>query len=97
MNGICLFWNCKICVDESTYSKIENAFGTNGFSASAPSDSSHNITIAESIDIKNQLTTGLNRLKLETKNTIPSTVNNCAAGTGAIQAILEIEGYMTYE
>ncbi len=83
--------------DESTYSKIENAFGTNGFSASAPSDSSHNITIAESIDIKNQLTTGLNRLKLETKNTIPITVNNCAAGTGAIQAILEIEGYMTYE
>lgn len=82
--------------DNSTYNEIINAFGSSGFTAQNPSDQSHDATITNSIDIKDQLTTGVNRLKIETSNSIPNSRKACAAATGTIEAIVEIEGYIKY-
>ena len=82
--------------DNSTYNEISNAFGSSGFTAPNPSDQSHDATITNSIDIKDQLTTGVNRLKIETSNSIPNSRKACAAATGTIEAIVEIEGYIKY-
>lgn len=82
--------------DNSAYNEISNAFGSSGFTAPNPSDQSHDATITNSIDIKDQLTTGVNRLKIETSNSIPNSRKACAAATGTIEAIVEIEGYIKY-
>lgn len=82
--------------DNSMYDEISNAFGINGFSAPVPNDSSHDATVIDSMNIKNYLNTGLNRLKVETSNSIPNSQSNCAAGTGTIEVIVEIEGFVKY-
>lgn len=82
--------------DNSMYDEIPNAFGINGFSAPVPNDSSHDATVMDSMNIKNYLNIGLNRLKIETSNSIPNSQSNCAAGTGTIEVIVEIEGFVKY-
>ncbi len=82
--------------DVSSYSEISNAFGSSGFTASSPSDSSHNAQTAESININSSLTTGLNQLKLETTQAVPTAYNVACQKSAYLAVQVEIEGYMSY-
>lgn len=83
--------------DSSQYAEIQSAFGNSGFTATTPSDILHNLEQVESIDLSSHLTEGLNRLKIESTNSVPIKINNCAANTGGIQMQLVIEGYFPYQ
>lgn len=82
--------------DTSTYEEVTNAYGINGFTASTPSASTHELETANSIDIKNYIQEGLNRFKIETDNAIPVTATGCCQDTGAIQLQLVINGFIKY-
>lgn len=82
--------------DVSTYSEISNAFGSNGFTANEPSESSHNAQVAISADIKNSLITGLNQLKLETTENVPSSYQASCQRSAYLTVQVEVEGYMSY-
>ena len=82
--------------DVSTYSEISNAFGSNGFTANEPSESSHNSQVAISADVKNSLTTGLNQLKLETIENVPSSYQASCQRSAYLTVQVEVEGYMSY-
>lgn len=81
--------------DFSQYSEVSNAFGSNGFTAKVPSNTSYNAEIVTSIDISSVLEIGkINRLKIATTNSVPSSNNNAAAQTGEVQAVVLIEGFI---
>ena len=80
----------------SNYSEISGAFGSSGFSANAPSDSSHNAQTATSSNIKNYLSVGLNQLKLETAAATPGGYQNASKYSAYLTVQVVIEGYMTY-
>lgn len=82
--------------DNSEYSEIANAYGTEGFTSETPSTNTHNLEKIDSIDISEYLEEGLNRLKIETSNSIPGTITKCALSTGAVQILLQIEGFIPY-
>lgn len=82
--------------DSSIYSQIEEAYGTNGFTAKVPSNNSYETETIDSIDIKEYLSEGLNRIKIETSNNIPSDRLNGTSQTAGIQAIAIIEGFIQY-
>ena len=83
--------------------EIENSFGTNGFTASTPSDSSHNTETVYSIDIKSELTTGWNRIVLQSADDMPYNSDFeqnavvCSEKTGSAIAVLNIIGYTSFE
>lgn len=83
--------------DSSQYTEIQSAFGSSGFTATTPSNSSHNLEQAESIDLSSYLVEGLNRLKIKTTNSVPTRIGSCASNTGGIQMLLVIEGYFPYQ
>lgn len=84
----------------SSFMEIASAFGTNGFTASTPSDSTHKMEIAQSIDIKNYLTSGNNKLIIQTANEAPSAGSILNPNIGGYQAtgegvaFLNIVGYV---
>lgn len=90
--------------DNANYSEITNAFGSGGYTPSAPTDSSHKASQKLSIDIKSSLASGNNRLKIETGNNPPSynttssnyyiNEENCRKQTGLVFAVLNVIGYM---
>lgn len=82
--------------DLSNYSEITSAFGTDGFTASIPSNTSYDAEIVDSTDIKNNLGIGLNRLKIESSTTSPTTQIGAAAATGGLQVLVEVEGFIKY-
>lgn len=82
--------------DSTTYEEIKNAFGVNGWTANTASDSSHQSQEVESIDIKGSLSSGLNILRIQSDETIPTNDIECIKKTGYINAILKIEGYANY-
>ena len=67
--------------DNSSYNEIAGAFGINGFTAKVPSSLFYDAEIIDSIDIQNNLDIGLNRIKIESANVIPTNRNSCAAQT----------------
>lgn len=80
------------------YSEIGEAFGSNGFTATAPNDATHNTETATSIDIKTNLNAGLNELIIQSND---ESVNNwsgsdISARTAFLYAIIKIDGYMSY-
>lgn len=83
--------------------EIENSFGTNGFTASTPSDSSHNTETVYSLDIKSELTTGWNRIVLQSADDMPYNSDFeqnavvCSEKTGSAIAVLNILGYTSFE
>lgn len=83
--------------DTTEYIEIENAFGSSGFTAQDASESNHNNEEINSIDIKKDITSGINRLKIETSDESSSNKNENASNTGYIYALLEIDGNMEYE
>lgn len=82
--------------DSSTYSKIEKAYGANGFTAKTPSNDFYETETIDSLDIKEYLNEGLNRIRIDTSNSIPSDRLNAASQTAGIQAIAIIEGFIQY-
>ncbi len=76
---------------ESSLSEIANAFGTSYTPSNTSGDS---IVSKESIDIKNYLTTGGNRLIIRTANSIPANVTSASQQTGMAKAVLNIIGYL---
>lgn len=82
--------------DISSYTEIANAFGSSGFTANVPSESNYNAQVAISEDIKNSLSAGLNQLKLETMENIPSSYTNSCRRSAYLTVQVEVEGYMSY-
>lgn len=84
-----------------TFSLISNAFGTSGFTAAIPSDSSHNTETEISNDISSALTSGINnKIAIKSGNSIPTfsstqatNYGNIGKETGYVRAILNIIGY----
>lgn len=90
---------------EATYTEIANALGANGWTATAPNNTTHETEKFESSDVKSifqdsneETVAGLYQIKLE-----PDASPTAAWGTsgvversGYVSAILVIEGYMTY-
>lgn len=83
----------------SSLEEIASAFGsTSGWTPSVPSSSSAKIETKESIDISDQLSSGLNRLIIQTKNSAPTysptDSSNCAKQTGRLKAVLNVYGFI---
>lgn len=83
--------------DSTTYTEISNAFGSNGWTANIPSDNSHQSQQVESIDIKNHLNPGLNIIRIQSDDTVPTSDAECIQKTGYVNAILKVEGYANYD
>lgn len=82
--------------DVSNYSEISNAFGSSGFTANSASDSSHNAQTVLSSDIKTSLSEGLNQLKIETSEAIPTSYSVACQKSAHLVVQVVVEGYMSY-
>lgn len=92
-------------IDGASYSEVSNAFGSSGYTPSAPTDSTHNTTNITSSEIKSifqngsgTTVAGLYKLKIETSDAINSSWGDAdlASRTAFAYAILKIDGYMSY-
>lgn len=82
---------------EINYSEVPNAFGVSGFSGS-----SSGYTSKQSINIKDFITTSdtedsLNMFKIETSNSLVTSLAAMYQNTGACKATLMIMGYSSFE
>lgn len=82
---------------EINYSEVPNAFGVNGFSGS-----SSGYTSKQSINIKDFITTSdtedsFNMFKIETSNSLVTSLAAIYQNTGACKATLMIMGYSSFE
>ena len=81
--------------------EITNAFGTGGWTPTAPTNSNYKMQSKNSIDIKNYLSAGQNILVIQTANAVPNidpTVNESIVPyqqTGQGEAVLNVIGYMS--
>ena len=82
--------------DVSTYWELTNSFDGSDFTADIPSESSHNAQSVVSKNIKSNIRSGLNRLKLETAEIVPTTFQNACQRSAYLTVQVEIEGYMSY-
>lgn len=84
--------------NNTQYTEISGAFGTNGWTATIPNNTTHNTEKATSIDIKSSISTGLNELKIQTGNSISSSSSgqDIAARSAFVYAMIKIDGYMSY-
>lgn len=82
--------------DSTNYTEIANAFENGGWTANNASDSSHQRQEVESIDIKNSLNAGLNILRIQSGDNLPTSDIECIQKTGYVNAILKVEGYANY-
>lgn len=84
--------------DNSQYSEIEGALGTDGWTPTESNDTIHNTEKKISIDIKNSITTGLNEILIQPGENITTMSKETAMSNSAhMTAILKIDGYMSYE
>lgn len=86
-------------VDNTIYTEISGALGTNGWTPSVPSNSSHNTETKESIDIKNSISSGLNEIAIQPADEPASQTwsgSEIALRTAFVYAMLKIDGYMSY-
>lgn len=82
--------------DVSNYTEITGAFGFNGFTSTTPTDALHDAEVVVSEDIKNSLTLGLNQLKIETSENVPTIYQDACEKSAYLTVQVEIEGYMSY-
>lgn len=84
--------------NNTQYTEISGAFGTNGWTATVPNNTMHNTEKATSIDIKSSISTGLNELKIQTGNSISSSSGgqDIAERSAFVYAMIKIDGYMSY-
>lgn len=77
---------------DAGYSEIAGAFGSNGFTGNSYSGSS-----ATSIELKDYISTGFNKFKIQSMAGTPSTYQQCYQYSGACMATLYITGYTNFE
>lgn len=84
--------------DDTKYTEISGAFGTSGWTATTPNNTTHNTEKVTSIDIKGSLSTGLNELKVQPGDeATPSlTPQDIASRSAFVYAMIKIDGYMSY-
>lgn len=84
--------------DNTTYEEISEALEKNGWTASIPSISSYKTEMKTSIDIKDSLSTGLNKILIQTGENLAgsASIQDIYKRCGLIHAIIKIDGYMSY-
>lgn len=85
--------------NDTSYSEISSAFGTDGWTPAEPNSSSHNTEKKISEDIKAHLSSGLNELLIQpgTDITWAITPSEICSKSAFLYAMLKIDGYMSYE
>lgn len=78
--------------DNTGYTEVQNAFGQNGFTGNPSSGSE-----ATSIELKDYITTGFNKFKVQSDETTPTTSLQCYQYSGACMGTLYITGYSKFE
>lgn len=86
-------------IDDNNLLDVTGAFGVNGFTANAASDSYHDIQQVVSSDIKNYITTGATTFVVQTAENAPPFVQDFInqpgfERTGQVKGFLNILGYM---
>lgn len=76
-------------------SLVENAFGSESYTASNKSDNT--IETKQSINLKDIILKGNNKLVVRSDDSIPNDDYNCCLKTGACRAVIDIIGYMKIE
>jgi len=89
-----------VILRDKAYSEITNAFGSNGWTPSTPTNSSQVLETKESIDVSNYLS-NTEYLVVESADTVPTYTGNtavdfknCAQKTGMVSATLDVIGYL---
>lgn len=84
--------------DDTTYSEISNALGTDGWTLTEPSNTAHDTEIKTSTDIKNDISSGLNELLIQTADEITDMLEpgDICSRTAFVYAMIKIDGYMSY-
>ena len=85
--------------DNTTYEEIVGALGTDGWSPTEPTSTSHKTENVTSIDIKSSITSGLNEIVVQPSDAATQTWNGheTCKRTAFIYAMIKIDGYMSYE
>ena len=87
-----------VSADNTTYSEISGALGTSGYTPSTPSASSYKTEMKTSTDIKSSLSTGLNKLLIQTGESLSGSVSETSicSRRALLHAIVKVDGYMSY-
>ena len=85
-------------VNDTTYTEISGALGTDGWTPTVPNNTTHNTEKKTSTDIKSSITSGLNELLIEPGTAISGSVapKYICERTAFVYAMLKIDGYMSY-
>lgn len=85
--------------DNTTYKEIVGALGTDGWSPTEPTSTSHKTENVTSVDIKSSITSGLNEIVVQPSEAATQTWNGheTCKRTAFIYAMIKIDGYMSYE
>lgn len=78
--------------DNTGYTEIQNAFGSNGFTGNSSYGEEQT-----SIELKDYITTGFNKFKIQSDETTPTTILQCYQYSGACMGTLYITGYTNFE
>jgi len=85
-----------------SFTKIDGAFGTSGFTASIPTTPSHSGETATSNDISSSLSVGYNKIAIKSSVTTPAynasvktNGENLGGKTGYVYAVLNVTGYQS--
>lgn len=78
------------------YTEISNALGVSSYTPSTPSSTNHRLETIIGNDIKDYLKNGINKIKIESSNAVPTTKTQqeCAKRTGFCNATINILGYI---
>lgn len=84
--------------DDTKYVEISGAFGTKGWTATVPNNTTHSTEKVTSIDIKSNISTGLNEFAIFSGDEAKPSLNaqDIASRSAFIYAMLKIDGYMSY-
>lgn len=84
--------------DDTTYSEISNALGTDGWTLTEPNNTAHDTETKTSIDIKNDISSGLNEVLIQPADEITDMLEpgDICAKTAFVYAMIKIDGYMSY-
>lgn len=85
--------------NDTTYTEISGALGTNGWTPKTPSNTSHNTEKKMSVDIKSSLSSGLNELLIQPGTEITGMIapSEICAKSAFVYAMIKVDGYMSYD
>ena len=84
--------------DTTEYTEISEALGATGWNPAVPNNTTHETEEITTIDIKEDISTGLNELLIQPGETISGVVSPSyiCERTAFVYAMLKIDGYMSY-